>query len=79
MTVGQREIDNFNRNAADFMARFGTTDKCRCAQCVKVRREGVIEGLREALEIVGAHSTVETPEAIERDIRAEIERLKGES
>ena len=46
------------------------------ANLAAARREGVIEGLREALEIVGAHSTIETPEAIERDIRAEIERRK---
>ena len=69
--MGQREIDNFNRNAADFMARFGTTDKCRCAQCVKVRREGVIEGLERALGLMAAWN----PQGA---IRAELERLKAE-
>ena len=75
--MGQREIDNFNRNAADFMARFGTTDKCRCAQCVKVRREGVIEGLERALACFPKPTSTTQWDA-EDAIRAEIERLKAE-
>jgi hypothetical protein len=75
--MGQREIENFNANARDFMSRFGKADGCACAQCTKVRREGyiagkrdgVIEGLEKALDL--CHYDPVTR------IRAEIEKARS--